>query len=59
MKRRKKAIQLFIEMNRFENRNPTKSEFDEWWQGANKYYYQVKKQFEENYDYYMQNGDVD
>lgn len=47
------AMELFVTMMRFENRMPTRDEFNEWWQGGKNYYYTVKKKFEENYDYYM------
>lgn len=48
-----KAIQIFIDYERLENRLPTKKEFDKAWYGRelphnrSNYYYKVKKQFEE------------
>ncbi len=51
MKRTFKAIQIFYNYDRLENRLPSKDEFDmEWYgrklnRGVSNYYYQVKKIF--------------
>ena len=53
-----KAIMIFIEYWRKENRYPTKKEFDEVWHGGEKHYYRVKKQFEENFDQLVMEGEI-
>lgn len=51
MKRAFKAIQIFYNYEKLENRLPSKDEFDmEWYgrklrRGVSNYYYQVKKSF--------------
>lgn len=52
MKIERKAIQLFIDMYRFENRILTREEFmDEGY--SRSHYYRLKKDFLENLDTYM------
>lgn len=51
-----KAIMIFIEYWRKENRYPTKKEFNEMWCGDKDYYYKVKKQFEKNFDQLVMEG---
>lgn len=51
MKRAFKAIQIFYNYDKLENRLPTKEEFDKEWygkklrRGVSNYYYQVKRMF--------------
>ena len=52
-KRRYPAIQIFIDYMERYNRMPTKTEFDEIWQGAAKYYYEIKNMFLADMDFYM------
>lgn len=54
VKRRYNAIQIFIDFMEKEGRVPTEKEFDEIWRGGEKYYYQVKRKFLKDIDFYME-----
>mgnify|MGYP005606188529 CR=1 FL=1 len=56
MKRVNKAMSIFIEFWRKENREPTRKEFNETWQGDACYYYRLRKQFRENFDELVMGG---
>ncbi len=47
---------IFVEYWRKENRYPTRQEFNRAWDGDEKYYYKVKKQFEKNFDELVMEG---
>ena len=53
MKRRYNAVQIFIDYMKNEGRLPTEKEFDEIWQGGEKYYYQVKRMFLKDMKFYL------
>lgn len=53
MKRRYNAVQIFIDYMKNEGRLPTEKEFDEIWQGGEKYYYQVKRMFIKDMKFYL------
>lgn len=47
MRRPFKAIQIFFDFERDFGREPTLEEFNAIWQGAQKHYYHVRKQWRE------------
>ena len=51
-------MSIFIEYWRKENREPTRKEFNETWQGDACYYYRLRKQFRENFDQLVMEGEI-